>query len=133
MRSAAIALAALLLSACYVYEPYHPAPAAPTAAPRARPLSQGDAIRIAFDVCRDRGLDVDSVYHASYDREGRWRVELRGPTGDRAKLLLDGESGRLLKGRFRDGDGKAAPDAWDRSEPDEEPAPAGPPRAGSGG
>lgn len=119
MRSIAIALSGVLLSACYTYETYQPAP---SSAVRARPrvLSEREAIRAATELCRDRGLDVGEVRHAELDRDGRWRVELRGPTGDRAKLLLDAENGRLIKGRFRDGDGaaEAAPAS---------PGPEGPP------
>jgi hypothetical protein len=110
MRPTAIVLSSVLLSACVVYEPYQPAP---SSAVRARPrvLSEREAIGAARSVCRERGLDVDRVHHAKLDRAGRWRVELRGPTGDRAKLLLDAESGRLLRGRFRDGhDAGTAPE-----------------------
>jgi hypothetical protein len=107
MRPIVAALAGVLLSACLMYEPYPPAPTH-AYRPRARVLSEREAIRAATDICRDRGLDVDQVHHAELDPAGRWRVELRGPTGDRAKLMLDAQSGRLLRGRFRDGGGAAS-------------------------
>jgi hypothetical protein len=107
MRPIVAALAGVLLSACLMYEPYPPAPTHVYRA-RARVLSEREAIRAATDICRDRGLDVDQVHHAELDPAGRWRVELRGPTGDRAKLMLDAQSGRLLRGRFRDGGGAAS-------------------------
>jgi hypothetical protein len=110
MRPIVAVLAGGLLSACVMYEPYQPAPTHAARA-RARVLSEREAIRAARDVCRDRGLDVDEVHHAELDRAGRWRVELRGPSGDRAKLLLDAQSGRLLRGRFRDGDADGAASA----------------------
>jgi hypothetical protein len=107
MRPIVAALAGVLLSACLMYEPYPPAPTH-AYRPRARVLSEREAIRAAADICRDRGLDVDQVHQAELDPAGRWRVELRGPTGDRAKLMLDAQSGRLLRGRFRDGGGAAS-------------------------
>ncbi|HYG69692.1 MAG TPA: hypothetical protein VD838_18600 [Anaeromyxobacteraceae bacterium] len=116
MKPVVIALSGVLLSACVVYEPYQPAPTHAERA-RARVLSEREAIRAAEDICRERGLDVDRVHHAELDPEGRWRVELRGPTGDRAKLLLDARTGRLLRGRFRDGDGSGAANGSDEPPP----------------
>jgi hypothetical protein len=121
MRSVAYVLSAVLLAGCVVYEPARTVRTAAPAAPRV--ISQGEAVRRAFDVCDERGLDMDRVHHAALDAEG-WKIELRGPTGDRAKLLLDAESGRLLKGRFRDGASASAP-AEDDPPPPPPPSPDG--------
>ncbi len=99
---------ALLLGGCYVQarvpvgEPAAPPPPPPEpiSAPPAV-ISQRQAVDIAFAVARERGLEVTHVQHARFDRAGRWHVELRG-RGDRAKLLLDGRDGRLLRGKFRE-------------------------------
>jgi hypothetical protein len=74
--------------------------------PPAPPAAQGlipeqRAVEIAFQVARERGLEVSRVQSARLDRTGRWHVEVRGE-GDRARVLLDGRDGRLLKGKFRE-------------------------------
>lgn len=82
-------------------------PPAPAPAPPAgdRLLTEDEAVDAAFRHARERGLSVDRVRRAQLDRHGRWQVELRGPY-DRARLLLDGRDGRLLKGKFRARDGR---------------------------
>lgn len=80
-----------------------PSPA-PAPAQGDRLLTEEQAVDAAFRQARERGLVVDRVRRAQLDREGRWQVELRGPY-DRARLLLDGRDGRLLKGKFRARDG----------------------------
>jgi hypothetical protein len=118
MRLAPLLAALTLSSACVtVHETTRelppPPPAAPPsvepeqapadAAPAAGGVSREEAIRLAFGYAQDRGLHVDRVVHAGVDASGRWEIELRGPEeGDRAKMLLDGRDGRLLKGRFRE-------------------------------
>lgn len=95
----------LVVAGCYAHAPAPPpeaAPPAPPAAP-AQGISSDEAIRIAFAVARERGLDVSEVRRVHLDRAGRWHVEVRGE-GDRARMLLDARDGRLLKGRFRDDD-----------------------------
>ncbi len=89
-----------------------PPPPPPEARPSPAPAPQSDrllteqeAVDAAFRHARERGLVVDRVRRAQLDREGRWQVELRGPY-DRARLLLDGHDGRLLKGKFRARDGR---------------------------
>ncbi len=114
MRPLVLALAALAASGCVVYEtrPYRPPPpsAAPPGSPpgappgapsgEARPVTQQEAVNVAFDAARQRGLEVDRVHGARLDGRGRWHVDVRGPA-DRALLLIDARSGRLLKGKFR--------------------------------
>ncbi len=103
MRSLALALAALAASGCVVYEtrPYRPPPPAQGAPPPdARLISENEAVNVAFDAAHQRGLQVDRVRSARLDGAGRWHVDLAG-RGDRARLLIDARSGRLLKGKFR--------------------------------
>jgi hypothetical protein len=110
MRTLALAPLAALLSACIVVDPgpqQQPPPppmAAPSPPPPARraTIDERHAVALAFGYAHDRGLDVDRVNGAHLDEAGRWHVDLRGPGGDIAKMLLDGEDGRLLKGRFRE-------------------------------
>jgi len=117
MRLAPLLAALALSSACVsVHETTRELPpppvqepvAAPAQAPAYAPaagggISREEAIRLAFGYAQDRGLHVDRVHHAALDAGGRWEIELRGPEeGDRAKMLLDGTDGRLLKGRFRE-------------------------------
>lgn len=97
----------------YARPAYRPM-AGPVAPPApARALSEREAIGIAHRIARDRGLDVDRVTHSHLDGSGRWHVELRGRR-DRARLLLDGRDGRLLKGRFKEkGDRREDDEDWD--------------------
>lgn len=121
----ALALTSLLsLAGCLVYaqpEPtYEPSPAppapqgpapgqAPGQAPQPAPapppaddglISERQAVDAAFRIARERGLMVDRVRRTRLDEQGRWEIELRG-AHDRARVLLDGRDGRLLKGKFR--------------------------------
>jgi hypothetical protein len=122
MRLALLAALSLTASACIVVE--HPAappprayavppaapappsaPAAPASPAQARPgIGERDAVARAFDYARDRGLEVDRVQEARLDPKGRWLVELRGKGGDRARMIIDAQDGRLLRGRFRETD-----------------------------
>jgi hypothetical protein len=102
----------LLLAGCVVYEQpiTRPLPPPePPPAPARRIITQRQAVDIAFGLCADRGLAVNRVHHAHLDSSGRWHVELRG-AGDRARMLLDGRDGRLIKGRFRDRGAPRDPD-----------------------
>ncbi|HUL60893.1 MAG TPA: hypothetical protein VLU43_16555 [Anaeromyxobacteraceae bacterium] len=89
-------------SGCIVYEtrPYRPVP--PPAAPATRLLGENEAVNIAFDAARQRGLQVSRVHRAFLDDSARWHVDLAGR--DRANLLIDARTGRLLKGKFREWD-----------------------------
>ena len=117
MRLAPLLAAAALSTACVAVhetsrelpprappvQPQAGAQSAPTSPAAAPGVSRDEAVRLAFGYARDRGLNVDQVHHAGLDASGRWQIELRGPgDGDRAKMLLDGRDGRLLKGRFRE-------------------------------
>jgi hypothetical protein len=109
MRALALA-GLLLLGGCVAYTQPVPPPAPPPApAPRPAYLSQRQAVDIAFQICRDRGLAVETVQRAHLDGAGRWHVELGGR--DRARLLLDGRDGRLLKGKFNPH--AASDEEWD--------------------
>jgi hypothetical protein len=123
MRLLALAPPLALLSACVVVDTPPPPPPVVQPAPpqpppaRAVAVDERTAVARAFDYARDRGLQVDRVNHVHLDEQGRWHVDLRGPGGDIAKMLLDGEDGRLLKGRFREkgagGDGADERDDWE--------------------
>ena len=104
----ALALA-LLLAGCVVHERVPPPPPArppPPPAPAAPPPRAGDerqAVKIASDFARARGLEVQR-YKAKLDRAGHWRVELRGDGRDRARVLVDGRTGRVLRAKLKDSD-----------------------------
>lgn len=82
-------------------------------APAERLLSEREAIDIARSHAASRGLRVDRVTHAHLDGDARWHVELRGGGNDRAKLMIDARSGRVLKANFKDGKGKRGRDDYD--------------------
>jgi uncharacterized membrane protein YkoI len=115
------AIAALLVAAgCYVGPPryYQPPPAprpapappapnpgAPSPAPAQRVLTEQEAVAVAMGYARSQGLKVQKVKHAHLDGAGRWHVEVRGDSGhDRAKVMVDGFTGQVLKASLRDDD-----------------------------
>jgi hypothetical protein len=108
------AIAALLLAAgCHLGPPryYQPAPPPPAPRPAAPPapaqrmLTEREAIGVAMGYARSQGLEVNKVKHAHLDGAGRWHVEVRGDHGhDRAKVLVDGFTGQVLKASLRDDD-----------------------------
>ncbi len=105
MRALAAALLAFALAGCIVvparhYPPGQPPPP-PAPAPAPRFLSEAQAIDLAFRHAHERGLRVDRVKKAHLDSAGRWHVDLRG-NRDRAKILLDGRDGRLLRANLKD-------------------------------
>src|SRR5512132_1775302 len=114
----ALALAGLLLLggcvATYTQPVPPPAPPPPAPAPRPAYLSQRQAVDIAFQICRDRGLAVKTVQRAHLDGSGRWHVELGGR--DRARLLLDARDGRLLKGKFKQRAAASDEEEWGEGE-----------------
>jgi hypothetical protein len=79
-----------------------PPPAKPS---QAQPLPQRlleerDAVRIAAQYARTRGLEVER-FKAKLDPQQRWRVEVRGEkSGDRARVLVDGFTGRVLRAKL---------------------------------
>ncbi len=79
-----------------------------TTAPARRIITEEEAVSQAFRLCQDRELRVDRVERASLDSSGRWHVTLVGYL-DRAQMLLDGRDGKLLRGRFRRGEGPSTP------------------------
>jgi hypothetical protein len=107
MRPFAVGALLLLLQAgCVLYErrPYAAEPVPSSSSPARRIISQEEAVEQAFRLCQDRDLRVDRVERATLDSTGRWHVTLAGYL-DRAQMLLDGSDGKLLRGRFRRGEG----------------------------
>ncbi len=115
MKRPILLLALFVLGGCVVVARPRPAPPPPPPPPppAAAPalISEGQAIDIALRLARARGLAVDRVQHANLDGAGRWHVDVRGH-GDRAKVLLDGRDGRLLRGKFKS-KGDHGRDDWD--------------------
>jgi len=109
----------LALAACYVGPPRYyqpppdrapPPPARPPAppppgAPAGRMLTEQEAVNVAVGFARSQGAGALRVKHAHLDGAGRWHVELRGDRGhDKAKVLVDGWTGRVLRARLKDED-----------------------------
>lgn len=116
-----VALLPLLVAACvhdptpppqpYPRPPPPPPPvAAPAPAPARRLIDERTALKIAVDHARSRGLDVDR-YRARLDSHSHWRVDMKSSHGgDRARVLVDGYSGRILKVKLKD---TKPQDDWD--------------------
>lgn len=97
-------LAGLLLLACACVVEAHPRPPPP------RILPQPEAVAIATQHARSHGLIIDVTYVARLDRRARWHVDLGGAGGrDRAIVVLDGYSGRVLSARLRGTHGEFVP------------------------
>jgi hypothetical protein len=91
----ALALGASLASGCVVA-------ARPPPPPPPRILPAPDAVSLAAQFARSRGLVIDYTSSARLDRQGRWHVDIGGAGGrDRARVVLDGYSGRVLHARLR--------------------------------
>jgi hypothetical protein len=110
MRSLLLALA-LATAGCIVVpaHTYYRSPGPPPPQPAAagpRLLSEQEAVDVAFHFARSRGLQVDRVSHAHMDRDARWHVEVRGHGHDRAKVMVDARSGRVLRASLRDDKGR---------------------------
>jgi len=131
MRPFVLGAFCLLLAGCVVYERRPPPP--PPVPPLARRIiTQEEAVEQAFRLCQDRELRVDRVERASLDSTGRWHITLAGYV-DRAQMLLDGRDGKLLKGRFRRGEGppgtvQQSPPTGMSPPPPPAPEPPPPPR-----
>ena len=99
----AVVAIALLLSACVVVaHPRHPPPP--------RLLSAQEAVDGATYFARSHGLVIDYTSAARLDRNARWHVDLGGAGGrDRALVVVDGYSGRVLSARLRNAHGEFVP------------------------
>jgi hypothetical protein len=83
----------LLACSCVVQAPPRPPP---------RVLPPAEAVAIATQFARSRGLVIDVTHDARLDRRARWHVDLGGAGGhDRAVVTLDGFSGRVLAARLQ--------------------------------
>jgi hypothetical protein len=96
------AILMLLVCACVVEARPRPPP------PRVLPAPE--AVAIATQYARSRGLVIDYIHNAHLDRHARWHVDLGGAGGrDRAVVTLDGFSGRVLAARLRGPRGEFVP------------------------
>lgn len=114
MRSLLLGL--LVASAGCLFVPartyYQPGPPVPAGSrPPSTFLSESEAVVVAGQYAESRGLQVDRATRAHLDGAGRWHVELRGRGNDRAKVLVDARTGRVLKAQLRDG--RDREDAWE--------------------
>jgi len=108
---------ALLGSACVVA-------ARPAPPPPPRIIAAPEAVAIATQLARSRGLVVDYTLAARLDRHARWHVELGGAGGrDHARVVVDGYSGAILHARLRGPRGEVVQEA----PPTGLPPPNGPP------
>ena len=115
-----LAVLPILLAAC-VHDPTPPPQAYPRAPPPPPPavaapppvrrlMDERTALKIAADHARSRGLLVDR-YRAKLDRDSRWRIDMKSSQGgDRARVLVDGYSGRVLEAKLKDA---KRSDDWD--------------------
>jgi hypothetical protein len=82
--------------------PVPPPPAQSAGPPRA--VEERQAVKTASDYARAKGLSVER-YKANLDQYGNWRVDLRSDHGnDRAKVLVDGRTGRVLRAKLQPAD-----------------------------
>jgi hypothetical protein len=115
-----LAAAALLACACVVAA--HPAP------PPVMPSVQ--AVSIAAQYARSRGLVIDYTLAARLDHHARWHVELGGEGGrDHAIVVLDGYSGAILHSKLR-GPRPIGPPEYAAPPGGPPAAPPGPPPSG---
>jgi hypothetical protein len=64
-------------------------------------LGEREALKIAADFARARGLSVQR-YQARLDPQDHWRIEMRGREGDRARVLVDARTGKVLRAKLHD-------------------------------
>jgi hypothetical protein len=101
--------------------------ARPPPPPPPRILPAGEAVAIAAQYARSRGVVVDYTEVARLDRARRWHVDLGGAGGrDHARVVLDGWSGRILHARLRASGRELVP----QPPPGGAPPPPMPPQAG---
>ncbi|HEX9399404.1 MAG TPA: hypothetical protein VF912_04775 [Anaeromyxobacter sp.] len=117
-----VAVLAVLGSACIVA-------ARPPPPPPPRIMPAPEAVAIAAQLARSRGLVVDYTLAARLDRRARWHVELGGAGGrDHALVVVDGYSGAILHARLRGPRGEVLPEVV---PPPGIPPPRGPPPTGA--
>ena len=118
-----VAALLILASACIVEE--YPRPPPP------RVLSPQEAVNIATQYARSRGVIIDQTRDVYLDRYARWHVDLGG-AGDRshAAVMLDGYSGRVLSARLRGAGGESLPQPLPAGTQPEPPAQGAPPEQG---
>jgi hypothetical protein len=97
MRLAPLALV-LALTGCVVV-PARPPPPPPRPA---GPISEQQAVDVAADYARARGLLIQRTTRAVLDGRTRWHIDLTGPDSH-ANVLVDGLTGAVLKARLRRG------------------------------
>jgi len=125
-RNMKLRLAVLLLFFCACAVAVRPVPPPPPPPPPPRVVSSPEAVAIATQFARSRGLVIDHTQSVWRDRFGRWHVRLGGAGGrDWAAVTLDGFSGRVLAARLRGPRGESAP-AMPPPPPDNAPAPSAP-------
>jgi len=96
--------------------------------PPPRVLPAPEAVAIASQYARSRGLVVEVTQAAWLDRRTRWHVNLSGAGGrDHAAVVLDGFSGRVLAARLRGPRGEYVPPPPPGVEPEAVPEPNAPP------
>jgi hypothetical protein len=120
MRLASLALL-LAATGCALPQTYYTPPPAPPPEPL---LTGSQAIDLAADYARARGLTVQQVTEARLDDSHRWHVGLAGP-GSHAQVLLDGVSGQVLEARLEPGPSPAPPSSQQAPPPPPD-QPAGP-------
>jgi hypothetical protein len=91
MRLAPFALL-LALAGCATGQTYYTPPRAPL-------LTEQQAVDVAAAWARSRGMQVERTTAAHLDGKHRWHVKLAGP-GEKAEVLVDGVSGRVLQGKL---------------------------------
>jgi hypothetical protein len=97
-------------------------------------MPAAQAVSLAAQLARSRGLAVDYTLFARLDRHARWHVELGGAGGrDDARVVLDAYTGRILHAALRGPRGAVAagvppppPEAGEVAPPPGAP-PAAPP------
>jgi hypothetical protein len=101
--------------------------------PPPRILSAQEAVDIGARFARSRGLVVERTLAARLDRRARWHVDLVGAGGrDRAAVVLDGYTGRVLNARLRGAGGESyAPSGPGAPSPPPPPAQGAPPQQGA--
>ena len=116
-RSLAIGL--LLVCACVVEGRPLPPPVLPAR----------EAVAIATQYARSRGLVIDYTKNVWLGPQARWHVLLGGAGGrDNAAIVLDGFSGRVLSAQLRSARGEHQPPSPAPSTEGPAAPPSGPPQ-----